>query len=255
MNINTLNTLIEALKTGVPIDKVLISETKKDRKIGTVMELCRKNGVTFQRVPQQTVNRKAGPDNQGVFAEISPVKSYTLNEVLKDIKKGLLLVLDGITDTGNLGAIIRTATAADVDGIIISQRNSAPINETVLKTSAGSLVKAKIVQSKNLVNTIKELKKHNFWIIGAEKHGDMPYYSYDFSYRTAIVMGSEHKGISPLLKKNMDHLVTIPHSPQVESLNVSAAAAILLFEALRPHAGGPDEVASRYRSTHSKGSL
>lgn len=254
MNINTLNALIEALKTGVPIDKVLISEAKKDRKVGTIMDLCRKNGVTFQRVPQQTVNRKAGPDNQGVFAEISPVKFYTLNEVLEDAKKGLLLVLDGITDTGNLGAIIRSAVAADVDGIIISQRNSAPINETVLKTSAGSLVKARIVQSKNLVGTIKELKKHNFWIMGADKNGDTPYYNYDFSYKTAIVMGSEHKGVSPLLKKNVDHLVTIPHSPRVESLNVSAAAAILLFEALRPDAPAPEEVASRPRGAGGQSS-
>ena len=233
MNIHTLNALIEALKTGISIDKVLISETKKDRKVGTIMDLCRKNGVVFQRVPQQTINRKAGPDNQGVFAEIAPVKFFSLQEVLEDIKRGLFLVLDGITDTGNLGAIIRTAAAAEVDAVIISQRNTAPINETVLKTSAGTLVKVRIVQAKNLLNTINELKKHDIWITGADKQGDMPYYKYDFAYKTAVVMGSEDKGISPLLKKNMDHLLTIPHSPRVESLNVSAAAAIILFEALR----------------------
>ncbi len=238
MNIHSLNALIEALRTNVPINKVLISNTKKDKKVGVILDLCRRNKVVFQQVPQQTINRKAGPDNQGVFAEISPIKFFTLDEVLKEIKTGLLLILDSITDTGNMGAIIRSAVGAEVDGIIISQRHSAPINETVLKTSAGSLVKAKIVQSKNLTHTIKKLKENDFWIVGADIRGNMPYYDYDFTYNTAIVLGSEHKGISPLLKKNMDHLLSIPHSSQIESLNVSAAAAVILFEALRQKGSG-----------------
>ena len=238
MNIHTLNALIEALRSGVPINKVLISEAKKDKKVGVIMDLCRRNDVVFQRVPLQTINRKAGPDNQGVFAEISPIKFCTLEEVLREIKTGLLLILDSINDTGNMGAIIRSGVGADVDGIIISQRNSAPINETVLKTSAGSLVKAKIVQSKNLTHTIKELKVNDFWVVGADMQGDMPYYDYDFTYKTALVIGSEYKGISPLLKKNIDHLISIPHSSQIESLNVSAVAAIILFEARRQKGRG-----------------
>lgn len=233
MNIQTLNALIEALGTKVPIEKVLISETKRDKKITEIIDLCRKNGVAFQRVPQQTVDRKAGPENQGVFAEISPVRFYTLEEILNNIKSGLLLVLDSISDTGNMGALIRSAVAADVDGIIISQWDSAPMNETVLRTSAGALLKAKIHLAKNLTQTVKLLKTHDFWIVGADTGGDMVYYDYDFTYRTAVVMGSEGSGISSLLKKNMDHLISIPHSPRVESLNVSAAAAVILFEALR----------------------
>lgn len=236
MIINTLNALIEALKAGVAINKVFLSEGKKDHKIGVILELCRENNVAVQRVPQQMINRKAGPDNQGVFAEMSPIKFYDLDEILQAGKSGLLLVLDSINDTGNMGAVIRSAAAAGVDGIIISRHNSAPINETVLKTSAGTLLKVKIHQSRNLTQTINELKEKDFWIIGADKHGEMIYYNYDFTYKTAIVMGGEHKGISSLLKKNMDHLVAIPHSSQVESLNVSAAAAVILFEALRQHA-------------------
>ncbi|MCU0285431.1 MAG: 23S rRNA (guanosine(2251)-2'-O)-methyltransferase RlmB [Acidobacteria bacterium] len=236
MTINTLNALIEALKAKIPVNKVFISEAKKDHKTGMILDLCRENNVTLQRVPQQVINRKAGPDNQGVFAEVSPIKFYDLDDILRTGKSGLLLILDSINDTGNMGAIIRSAAAADVDGIIISRHNSAPVNETVLKTSAGTLVKVKMHQSRNLNQTVNELKEKGFWIIGADKQGDMVYYNYDFSYKTAIVMGGEHKGISSLLKKNMDHLVTIPHSTQVESLNVSAAAAIILFEALRQHA-------------------
>ena len=233
MNIHTLNALTEALRSKVPVEKVLISETRKDKKIIEIIDLCRKNGVTFQRVPQKTVDRKAGPENQGVFAEISPVRLYSLEDILGNIKNGLLLVLDSISDTGNMGALIRSAVAADVDGIIISQWDSAPMNETVLRTSAGTLLKAKIHLAKNLTQTVKELKTNDFWIVGADMKGDMIYYDYDYTYRTAVVMGSEGSGISSLLKKNMDHLISIPHSPQVESLNVSAAAAVILFEALR----------------------
>lgn len=237
MDIHTLNALIEALRIKIPINKVLISDARKDRKVGEILDLCRGNKVTVQRVPQQTINRKAGPDNQGVFAEIAAVRFYSLDEILKEINTGLLLILDSINDTGNMGAVIRSAAAAEVDGIIISQRHSAPINETVLKTSAGTLLKVKIHQSKNLTHTVKELRKNDFWVVGADRQGDMPYYDYDFTYKTAIVMGGEHKGVSSLLKKNMDHLVCIPHSPQVESLNVSAAAAVILFEALRQKKG------------------
>ncbi|MCI0470540.1 MAG: 23S rRNA (guanosine(2251)-2'-O)-methyltransferase RlmB [Candidatus Aminicenantes bacterium] len=237
MIITTLNGLIEALREAYPINKVLVSNTHKDRKIDTIIDLCRKNRVLFQFVPLQAVDRKAGPGHQGVFAEISPVQFYTLTEILADIKTGLLLILDSINDTGNMGAIIRTAAAAAVDGIIFSQRNAAPINETVLKTSAGSVLKVRLAPSKNLRNDIELLKQDDFWIVGADKSGTIPYYEYDFSYKTALIVGNEHKGISPLLKKNADQLVFIPHAAEVESLNVSAAAAITLFEALRQRAG------------------
>jgi 23S rRNA (guanosine2251-2'-O)-methyltransferase len=237
MIINTLNALIEALKDDYPINKVFISNAKRDRKIDTIIDLCRKNKVMFQMVPAQTISRKAGPGNQGIFAEISPVGFCTLEEVVKESKTGLLLILDSINDTGNLGAIIRSAVAAGVDGIIISQRNTAPINETVLKTSAGSVLKARIVQSKNLRNDIDFLKKWEYWVVGAEKTGDLPYYKYDFKCKTALIVGNEHKGISPILKKNVDQLVFIPHSGEIESLNVSAAAAVLLFEVLRQRTG------------------
>ncbi|MCP5106245.1 MAG: 23S rRNA (guanosine(2251)-2'-O)-methyltransferase RlmB [bacterium] len=238
MNIQTLNALVEALKGGIPINKVLVSETRKDRKVALVLDLCRKRKVPVQRVPRETIERKGGEENQGVFAEVSPVVFCSLDEILKKGKSGLLLILAGITDTGNMGAVIRSGVAAGVDGIIVSQRNSAPMNETVLKTSAGTLLKARIHQAGNLVQVVNQLKKDGFWIVGADMGGDLPYYGYDFTYKTAIVMGSEEKGISSLLRKNMDHVIAIPHSSEVESLNVSAAASVLLFEALRQKAAG-----------------
>jgi 23S rRNA (guanosine2251-2'-O)-methyltransferase len=235
MIINSLNKLIEALEEKHPINKVFISTAKKDRRIDRVIQLCQQNQVVFQMVPQQTINRKVGADNQGVFAEISPIRFYTLEEILQHIKTGLILILDDINDPGNMGALIRSAAAAEVDGIIVPQRHSAPINETVLKASAGTLLKAKIAQVKNLIQAINHLKENNFWIVGTvmEKEKSLPYYQYDFTANTAVIMGNEHKGISPLVKKNTDQLVFIPISSKIDSLNVSAAAAVILFEALR----------------------
>jgi 23S rRNA (guanosine2251-2'-O)-methyltransferase len=237
MNISTLNALIEALKEGQPINKVLIGRGKKDRKVEFIKKLCRESNIMFQLVPQEAIDRKAGAKNQGVFAELSPIRFYELHEIVESSKTGLLLVLDRINDTGNLGALIRTAVAAEVDGVLISRRDSAPINETVLKTSAGTLMKAKICQSKNLGQDLDKLKEAGFWVVGTEMSGSVPYYDYDFSYKTALVMGSENTGMSPLLKKKADQLVSIPHSKKVESLNVSVSAGVILFEAVRQKKG------------------
>lgn len=238
MIITSLNALLEALKEKLPINKVFIAENRKDRRIEEIIRLCRERKVVFQRVPQQTIVRKAGNDHQSVFAESSPIKFYSLETILKNIRTGLILILDGINDTGNLGAIIRSAVAAGVDAILVPQRHSAPINETVLKTSAGTLVKARIVQSKNLANDVRTLKENNFWITATvlNKEKSIPYYKYDFTANTAIIIGNEHKGTSPVLQKNADQLIFIPHSPNAESLNVSAATSVILFEALRQKA-------------------
>jgi 23S rRNA (guanosine2251-2'-O)-methyltransferase len=240
MNITSFNALIEALKEGVPINKIFISNSKRDKSIDKLIRLCKENRVVFQMVPPQTINRKCGDEsNQGVFAEISPIRFYTLDEILGSIKTGLILALDGINDTGNLGAIVRSAVAAEVDAILAPLRNAAPVNETVLKTSAGTLLKARIVQSKNLSNDIRKLKDNGFWAAGTvmDRVKSIPYYDYDFTARTVIIVGNEHKGVGSLLAKNSDQLIYIPHSERVESLNVSAAASVLLFEALRQKKG------------------
>jgi len=233
VEISSINALLEALRSKMALNKVFISNSRKDAKIHTLKKLCKENGVAYQLVPQQVLQRKAGPQNQGVFAELSPVRFHTLNEILGNLKTGVLIVLEGIHDVGNLGAIIRTATAANVDGILISQRNSAPINETVLKTSAGSLFYARIVKSKNLDNDIKKLKENGFWIVGTDMKTGQEYYNFEFPQKCVLIFGNEAKGISPLMKKRADQFVFIPHEKEVESLNVSVSAAIILFEARR----------------------
>jgi 23S rRNA (guanosine2251-2'-O)-methyltransferase len=231
--VTSLNALIEALRDGLPVNKVLISKVRHDSKIETVVRMCREQGVIFQFVPAEAVNRKAGAKNQGVYAEIAPVHFFSLDSVLADVKTGLVVILDGIEDTGNLGAIIRSAAAVEVDGILISIRNSAPINETVWKTSAGTLGKVRLVQSRNLTMDIEKLKKAGFWVVATDQRAKMNFYDFDFKSKAAVIFGNESKGVSPLLKKNADQLLAIPHAQAVESLNVSAAATIILYEAWR----------------------
>ncbi len=231
--ITTLNALVEALRDGAAVNKVLISRSPRDTKVSAVVDLCRRRGVVFQFVPAEAVARKAGARNQGVWAEVAPVAFCGLDDMLAAVRTGLVVVLDGIEDTGNLGAIIRTAAAVEADGILISIRGSAPVNDTAWKTSAGTLGKVRLVQARNLAQDIEKLKKSGFWVVAADQRAGTKFYDFDFKGRTAVIMGNESRGVSPLLKKNADQLLAIPHSGEVESLNVSAAAAIILLEAYK----------------------
>ncbi|MCJ7650609.1 MAG: 23S rRNA (guanosine(2251)-2'-O)-methyltransferase RlmB, partial [Candidatus Lokiarchaeota archaeon] len=145
----------------------------------------------------------------------------------------LLLILDSIQDTHNVGAILRTADCSGVSGIIITKHNSAPINETVVKTSAGATEHVKICQVNNLSQAIKELKDNGFWIVGSSLEGSKPYTEVDYKIPIAVIVGNEEKGIKKLTAENCDFLVYIPMKGKIQSLNVSVATGILLFEILR----------------------
>jgi len=233
MNIVSINSLLESLNGDQAFQRIFISQDRKDKKIDLIKQLCRQKGVIFQIVPQSAIDRKAGKQNQGIFAQLPPVRFFTVSEILNDIRTGLILILDQLNDMGNVGAIIRSAVAVGVDGIIVSSRRSAPINETVLKTSAGSLIQARIILSKNLATDIRILKERNFWVVGTDVREGSDYTEFNFKYNTALIIGNEEKGISTRLKKMSDFLITIPHSSKVESLNVSVSTAVILFEALR----------------------
>lgn len=231
--ITSLNALVEALRDGVAVNKVLIGRSGRDPRVAAVIELCRQRGVVFQFVPGEALQRKAGGRNQGVWAEVSPVAFRTLDEVLAAARTGLLLVLDGIEDTGNLGAMVRTAAAVEADGVLVSVRGSAPVTDVAWKTSAGALGKVPLAQSRNLARDLETIKAAGFWVVAADQRAGSDFRGFDFGGRTAVILGNEGRGVSPLLKKNADQLLAIPHSPAVESLNVSAAAAVILFEAYR----------------------
>ncbi len=231
--ITSVNALLEALRDGAPVNKVLLSRSARDAKTAAVIEMCRRRRVVFQFVPAAALERKAGARNQGVWAEVSPVAFCGVVDLLAGARSGLIVVLDGIEDTGNLGAIVRSAAAAAADGVLISVRGSAPVNDTAWKTSAGALAKVRLAQSRNLARDVEKLKAGGFWVVAADARAQRSLYEFDFSAPTALILGNEGKGVSPLLKKCADQLLAIPHAPAVESLNVSAAAAVILIEAYR----------------------
>lgn len=238
MTISSVNALVEALRENLPISRVWISQSKTGGKIEEIKRLCRLNRIVFQFVPPDAITRHAGTRHQGVCAEVSPVRFLTLEEALAQAAVKLILILDGVEDPGNLGAVIRTAAAVDVGAVLVSLRNAAPVNDTVWRASAGALGKVKLVGSRNLAADIQKLKERGFWVIGTQPAATLPYFQYDFRQPTALMFGSEGKGLSSLLAKRADLLVTIPHSAAVESLNVAAAAAIVLYEAYRQRRGG-----------------
>jgi 23S rRNA (guanosine2251-2'-O)-methyltransferase len=233
MVITRLNDLIEALAGARSLNQILLSNRLKGPRVQKIKDLCRERNLIFRFVPKSALDRKAGRDHQGVYAEVSPVRFIPLPRIIQNAARGLLVILHNIFDPHNMGAIIRSCTAAGVDGIIVSQKKTAPVNETVLKVSAGTLLKAKLVSSKRILDDIRTLKQAGFWIVGAEAAGGVPYHDYDFTEKTALLLGNESKGISPNLNKNTDQTIHIPLSADVESLNVSVACGIILFEANR----------------------
>lgn len=232
------NAVEEALKQ-LPerINKILISTNiKKDKKIDTVIKEAKNNGVLFQFVPPKkldTVTENA--KHQGVVAMISPIEYVELESFLDNLNKEnpIVVLLDGVEDPHNLGAIVRTAVCAGVDAVIIPERRSATINATVQKTSAGAINKIPIIKVGNLNNAIDKLKEKGFWFFGAEASGKENYFEVDYKLNCAIVLGGENRGISKLVSENCDYLIKIPMMSDFNSLNVSNAASILIYEAIK----------------------
>lgn len=171
--------------------------------------------------------------HQGYVAKIKEYPYFELNEVLSSLKqkeKPLLLILDGVSDPHNMGAILRTCDAVGVDGVIVDKIGSCPLNSTVAKTSTGAIETVKVIQVSNLTQTIKKLKKEGYWIVGAEANESSDYREIDYNTPLVVVMGSEGKGISRLILENCDFKVRIPLLGSVNSLNVSVATAIILYE-------------------------
>jgi 23S rRNA (guanosine2251-2'-O)-methyltransferase len=229
--------VLEALNSGEKIDQVYILYGQQGAIINSIIVAAKKRGVKVNQIPvKKFSNIASNPNAQGVAAVKSFQKFYTLEELIKDsIDKPLplLLILDSIQDTHNVGAILRSAECSGVDGIIITKHNSAPINETVFKTSAGAVEHVKICPVNNLAQTLKELKEKGYWIIGSSLENSKSYTEVDYKIPIALIVGNEEKGIRKLTADNCDILVRIPMKGKIQSLNVSVAAGILLFEILR----------------------
>jgi len=229
--------ILEALKSGKRIDQIFIQYGQIGSAINQIKQLAKKRNIkTTTLSPQKFANLLKDKNTQGIIAIKNNFELSQPEEIIAESKEKelpLLLLLDSIQDTHNLGAIIRTAECSGVDGIIITSRNSATVNETVIKTSAGAISYVKIAQVNNLVNTIKYLKQNGFWIVGSKLGNSQPYTKIDYKQPIALVVGNEEKGIRKLVAENCDFLAEIPMKGKIQSLNVSVATGILLFEVLR----------------------
>lgn len=219
----------EALRAGRPLNKVLVAKGASGPRLQEIVDLCRASSIPLRFEPREMLDRAAkGVSHQGVVA-FGAVHGYAeLNDVIEGAK--LLVVLDGIEDPHNLGAITRTAHAAGANALIVPDRRSAPLTETVDRAAAGALEHLPIVRVVNVSQTLEQLKKRGFWIYGLDERGEQLYDQIDYASPTAIVLGGEGKGLHQGVQKHCDVLVRIPMAGAVSSLNVSVAAGIVLFE-------------------------
>lgn len=231
------NAVREALRSGRTIQRLFITNDKVQGSLQEIIGLAKDKGIELRRVDDKQLSKYAdGVVHQGVVALAAPVKFADLGEVLQNWssdKAPLLILLDGIEDPHNMGAIIRTAECCGATAVLIPKRHTAPINATVAKTSAGALESIPLVQVGNVAQTIEELKKQGFWVLGAHMEGQQTLYQADLTSPLVLVIGNEGKGLSRLTKERCDFLVTIPMYGRINSLNASVAAAILMYEVVR----------------------
>jgi len=221
----------EALRARKPLDKVLISKGSAGPRIQEIVELCRDNSVPVRFEPRESLDRVSkNIPHQGVIAFGAVHTFVELADVSSSAE--LLVILDGVEDPHNLGAIIRTAHAAGAAAIVIPERRSAPLTETVERAAAGALAYLPVARITNVTQTLEKLKHQQppFWIYGIDERGDQLYNEVQYATPTAIVMGGEGKGLHEGVKKHCDVLVRIPMAGQVASLNVSVATGIVLFD-------------------------
>jgi 23S rRNA (guanosine2251-2'-O)-methyltransferase len=229
--------VIEAINTGKIIEKVYIKTGLNNELYQQLLTLIKENEIAFQFVPLEKINRITRKNHQGVLAFISPIE-YTNIEMLLPVlfetgKEPLLLVLDQITDVRNFGAIVRSAECAGVHAIIIPEKGMARIGADAIKTSAGALHSVPVCKVNNLLRTIQYLKDSGIQIVAATEKSDKIYTQGNFKTPVAIVMGSEESGISPSILNISDQRLKIPLLGNIESLNVSVSAALMMYEAVR----------------------
>jgi 23S rRNA (guanosine2251-2'-O)-methyltransferase len=221
---------------GRGFEYVAVAPGRGDARIQKIAQLCRSAGVPLRTLPRDQLTRLAKVANhQGVVA-VTAEKRYNDVEDLLAHKRGqhsFLLVLDGVEDPHNLGAIIRTAEGAGADGIVIPERRAVGVTATVVKASAGATEYLPIAKVTNISRTVEELKERNIWTVGLDERGDKPYDQIDYKMDCALVLGAEGHGLHEQVRKKCDFLVSIPMLGKVPSLNVSVAAAIVMYEVAR----------------------
>ncbi|MCF0154424.1 MAG: 23S rRNA (guanosine(2251)-2'-O)-methyltransferase RlmB [Veillonella sp.] len=230
------NAVKEALRGERSVQRLLVADDKAQNSLRDIVALAKKQHIEVRLVPQKQLAKYAEEvPHQGVVAFVNAIQFKDLGEVLQETtdQAPLLILTDGVEDPHNMGAIIRTAECIGATAVLVPKRHNAPINATVAKTSAGAVELMPIVQVGNVAQTIKQLQKQGFWVMGAHMEGDRTLYEADMTLPTVLVIGNEGKGISRIVKEACDFLVTIPMYGSLNSLNASVAAAVLMYEAVR----------------------
>lgn len=232
-----IRAVIEAIEAGKSIDKVLVRKDLGGELVRELLAKTHQYGVLVQRVPQERLNRITMKNHQGVIALVSPITYNRLENLLpglyEDGANPFLLVLDGLTDTRNFGAIGRTADCSGVNGIIIPERNSVSVTPDAVKTSAGGLFYVPVCRERDLVSAVRFMRDSGVKVVAATEKASVNYTDADFTVPVAIVMGSEDVGISDEVLRLCDELVAIPMLGNIGSLNVSVAAGVMMYEAVR----------------------
>ena len=240
-----LHPVEEALRSGSrQFDHVCIARERHDHRLAQILDLCRKAGVKTRLEPREALTRLARTTaHQGVVAIVRERDFLDVEDLLTGPEPRLVLALDGIEDPQNLGALLRTAEAAGVDGVALTERRSAPLSAVALKASAGAAEHLRLARVVNIVRALETLKESGLWCVGLDERGTQDYDACDFSSNTVIVLGREGAGLHDLVRRTCDHLLRIPMAGKVASLNVSAAGAVVLFEAARQRRAGKQAVA------------
>lgn len=229
----------EALEADRALERIAIARGRRGERIEEIVQLAHHRGVPVRFEDRAHIDRLAGTrDHQGVVALAAAKQTLSLADVLAKRSRnagttGLLVLLDGIEDPRNLGAIIRTALAAGAQAIIIPERRAAGLTEAVERASAGALAHLAVARVTNLARAMEEIKSAGYWLVGLDERSEKLFTDVDFTAHTAVVLGSEGKGLHELVRKRCDFVVSIPAAGPIRSLNVSVAAGVVLFEAVR----------------------
>ena len=232
-----IRAVMEAIEAGKDIDKILIKKDLQGELVGELFDLIREYNIVTQRVPIERINKITRKNHQGVIAILSAVTYHSLENLVPQVyEEGMLpfvVVLDGITDVRNFGAISRTCECVGANAIVIPERGSVTVNADAVKTSAGALHYLPVCREKNVVSAIRFLKDNGYQIVAASEKAQITYTQADYTGPVAIVMGAEDTGISPEVLRLCDTIVSIPQFGNIGSLNVSVAAGVMMYEVVR----------------------
>lgn len=233
------NTVLEALKAGKrSVEKIFLAQNATGPKIQKIISIANDKNIQFKRIPKEELDLiTQNACHQGVLAIVQQIKNIELSHILAHLKQTktipFFLLVDKIEDPRNLGSIIRTASAAGVHAVIIPKRKSSKITETVAKSSAGGIEYVNIIQVSNMANCCRILKKNGIWIVGSDSEAKDLWFQIDTTLPIAIILGGENRGLSQLIRSKCDFLVSMPMKSAINSLNVSVACGVLLYEVVR----------------------